>query len=62
MNTEIRFCCEEMRRSILQSEINMNIRNEVTIITINYINEAVEVVIKYCPHCGKKVTMKTGGK
>ncbi len=62
MDTRIEFCCEKMKKDIVQSVITMTVFDEVEIVTTNCISNAVAVIVKYCPHCGKKVTMKTGGK
>jgi len=51
-----------MKKDIVQSVITMTVFDEVEIVTTNCISNAVAVIVKYCPHCGKKVTMKTGGK
>ena len=62
MNTEIQFCCEGMKMSILRGEFIIGMDDEVVCITTNDSDRAIGVTIQYCPHCGKKVSVKTGGK
>jgi hypothetical protein len=52
---KIEFCCDELKKAVVQHTVIIPLKGSLEIITLNAANQAVAVELVYCPFCGDKI-------